>query len=112
MGRRSGCAGLCPAALRKWWFGDARYGKAIKDVTLAAGTGLRVDRIYVRKGIADFDSLTFVVTDSPQKVLKGKRFWAKLADVNKIEFDAKAYAEMDALLQTRKALKTFNALEA
>lgn len=61
--------------------------------TLPAGTVLRVDRIYIRQGAADFSSLSFYVEKSPLAALtpakkgggfkKGRRrFWAKLADVN------------------------------
>lgn len=61
-------------------------------VTLPAGTVLVLDRIYVRKGAGDFDSLTFSVAacPDPRLVPKSKkgflsgqaRFWAKLADIN------------------------------
>jgi hypothetical protein len=62
----------------------ARY-----ECTLPRGTRLRVDRIYIRKGAPDFDSLTFWALDlgssgsrtafAPKNAV---RFWAKLADVN------------------------------
>lgn len=60
---------------------------------LHAGTLLEVDRVYIRsnsKGATnkdeDYDSLTFRIIDP--KTLKGKvRFWAKLADVNNIEYE-------------------------
>lgn len=66
-------------------------------VTLPAGTVLRVDRIYIRKGMQDFSSLSFFIDSCPDGRLspakskrsgfKGgrKRFWAKLADVNAME---------------------------
>ena len=53
---------------------------------LPAGAILTVDRIYVRKGMAAFDSITFNV---PKKQNPGDlygRFWMKLADANRIEF--------------------------
>jgi len=64
-------------------------------VTFPKGTQLKVDRIYIRKGASDFSSLSFYVIASsiaaimPVENQKGfkkgkKRFWAKLADVNKI----------------------------
>lgn len=82
-------------------------------VTIPAGEKLKVDRIYIRKGAADFDSVTFLWTgrstepkiinrtmrrvngpndyqDIPyesKKPRKPVRFWAKLDDVNKIEFE-------------------------
>lgn len=61
--------------------------------TLPAGTELTVDRIYIRKGASDYSSLSFWIVSSPHPLLKTKskgvrkRFWAKLADCNTIEFD-------------------------
>lgn len=60
---------------------------------LEARTVLRIDRIYIRKGKDDFDSISFIVTDSPDKIMGTKqnkcstmiRFWAKLDDVNNID---------------------------
>ena len=82
--------------------------------TIPAGSILKVDRIYIRKGKGDYSSLTFLWKDmrvKPKivdrkithhyglgippdtKIIQEKiparpvRFWAKLDDVNKIEFD-------------------------
>lgn len=70
---------------RRW---DDPITKA--PVSLPAGTVLEVDRVYVRnvnktkEDGDDFDSVTFkVVSDAGKKV----RFWAKLADVNNIEYE-------------------------
>lgn len=49
-------------------------------VTLPSGTELVVDRIYIRAGVEDFNSLTFRTKMGKKSI----RFWAKLADVNKI----------------------------
>ncbi len=62
------------------------------DVTLPVGTILRVDRMYIRKGAAEYDSVTFYLNNyqilNAPGVKKGAlRFWAKLDDVNKIVFD-------------------------
>jgi hypothetical protein len=68
------------------------------DVTLPKDTELTVDRVYIRKGASEFSSLTFFIGHSPMKELlpvkKGgrwpsgpRRFFARLSDVNKIEFD-------------------------
>ena len=58
-------------------------------VTFPKGTVLSIDRIYVRRGKTDYDSLTFnLISTSHEKLQKKKgriRFWAKLADVNAIE---------------------------
>jgi hypothetical protein len=60
-------------------------------ITLPVGTILRVDRIYIRKGKGEWDSITFVVAKHPTLPSTGfsgaGRFWAKLIDVNEIEFE-------------------------
>jgi hypothetical protein len=55
-------------------------------VTIPAGSILTIDRIYLRKGAAEFDSVTFILNGAK---LAGKvgaqsrvRFWVKLDDVN------------------------------
>lgn len=57
--------------------------KKVYSVTFGAGTELRVDRIYIRKGNKDYSSISFWIKNGPYK---GARFWAKLSDVNQIEF--------------------------
>jgi hypothetical protein len=61
-------------------------------VTLPAGTELGIDRIYIRRGNKDFDSITFNLLGVPTQKLYGPRvrvrFWAKLAAVNTIEFES------------------------
>jgi len=55
-------------------------------IILPIQTILKVDRIYIRKGLPDFNSITFWLEESPLlKIKKKKRFWTKLADANKIE---------------------------
>lgn len=65
------------------------YRIADKDipfrVTLPKNSKLTIDRIYVRKGAADFDSVTFRVFGLGKKSI---RFWAKLKDVNEMEFES------------------------
>lgn len=59
------------------------------DVTLPAGTTLTLDRIYVRKGVSDYSSLSFNLNATPHPALNvrgRKRFWAKLEDANRIVF--------------------------
>lgn len=66
------------------------------ETILPAGTRLKLDRIYIRKGKEDFSSLSFYIEDSPDaRIAKGKakgfkkgrmRFWARLDDCNRIEF--------------------------
>lgn len=82
--------------------------------TIPAGEILKVDRIYIRKGLDEYSSLTFfwkgkrtnpsVVTRTAtaypafglpsysstyqqKKPRRPVRFWAKLSDVNNIEFE-------------------------
>ncbi len=66
---------------------------ATLNVTLPAGTILRMDRIYIRKNIGDFDSVTFVIENASilgdQKIAKAyarkkPRFWVRLNDANNI----------------------------
>lgn len=68
-----------------WWQTDE-----FTAFTLPEGTMLKVDRIYIRKGVGDYSSVTFYAF-SPEEMAKGKsrpksmgRFWAKLAEVNTI----------------------------
>lgn len=73
-------------------------------ITIPEHTELKVDRIYIRKGNKDFSSVTFISQNSLNVLFKPKkkltkqekqrypnfgslRFFAKLSDVNKIEFD-------------------------
>ena len=62
-------------------------------VTLPEGTRLSVDRIYIRKGQREYNSITFnanieLYTVSSNKPIKIKgRFWVKLADANKIQMN-------------------------
>lgn len=65
-------------------------------VTIRAGAILTVDRIYIRKGVSGYSSLTFNLKKGSKVFYlntdydcKGVRFWAKLSDVNKLvgEFD-------------------------
>lgn len=55
--------------------------------TVPRGTRLRVDRIYIRQGAPDFDSLTFWALDLAKKRV---RFFAKLADVNTMVITGRA----------------------
>lgn len=66
-----------------------RYGeKAISPVILSINSILKVDRIYIRKGNSAYDSLSFTLWDTSGKKPKTvARFWAKLDDVNNIEFE-------------------------
>lgn len=57
-------------------------------IMISAGAVLSVDRIFIRKGMDDWSSLTFFLKELPGVTFKKKpRFWAKLHDCNNIEFD-------------------------
>lgn len=75
-----------------------------EPVTIPAGAVLKIDRIYIRKGNEDYSSVSFFWEGMkvPPGMYPGRysrqgdlekypgrpvRFWAKLDDVNKIEFD-------------------------
>lgn len=63
------------------------------QVSLPAGAVLIVDRIYIRNGKSDFSSVTFRASIPGKKTVKGAfgktgvRFWARLSDVNNIEYE-------------------------
>ena len=69
-------------------------------VTLKKGTILKIDRLYIRKGVGDYSSITFYAKNvgevqvtprwgdkTKKKKAKALRFWAKLDECNKIIFD-------------------------
>lgn len=58
-------------------------------VRIKEGSELTVDRIYIRKGVSDYSSVTFYLKkgatlyyNSGLYLSRGARFWAKLHDVN------------------------------
>ena len=76
---------------RSWLSDYTEFRKTGKEitpmkVTLPKGTVLNVDRIYIRKGASNFDSITFKIEDSENKDLIKCRFWVKLKDAN-FEFE-------------------------
>lgn len=76
---------------RRYYYGAS--GEMAGEATIPEGTQLTVDRIYIRKGMPQFDSITFILdrkTCSDERISKTKgrpmRFWVKLADVNGVFF--------------------------
>lgn len=62
-----------------------RYGQhaiAGMNITLPAGTLLKLDRIYIRKGMSEYDSLTFWCNTKDKKPQFKGRFCARLSDCN------------------------------
>ncbi len=75
-----------------------RWGNAqpkFFDMMLPAGTVLKIDRVYIRKGLQDYSSITFLVVSSPFRAAatkknggtsnKSARFWVKLAETRNIQ---------------------------
>lgn len=58
-----------------------------QKITFPKNIVLTIDRIYIRKGNSDYNSVSFNLNRHPQKQKGRVRFWAKLNDVNGIEFD-------------------------
>lgn len=62
-------------------------------VTLPKDAQLIVDRIYIRKGLNDFDSVSFRVNTHLTAIevrrlnMPKGRFWAKLEDVNNLDVE-------------------------
>lgn len=56
------------------------------DVVIPAGTELIIDRLYIRKGCTDFDSVTFRIKKAKGVRLHG-RFWVQLANANEIVYE-------------------------
>jgi hypothetical protein len=90
-----------------YWERDGKKAPGPWQVTICKGALLTVDRLYVRKGDDDFSSLTFVLRADGKPtvscdgtcrdcssgfkqfgVSRMIRFWAKLADVNKMVVSA------------------------
>ncbi|MFP3609249.1 hypothetical protein SB778_03930 [Paraburkholderia sp. SIMBA_050] len=83
----------------KWRLADGtlpdqshEYSHMCHPLTIPAGALLTIDRIFIRKGAPDFDSVTFwlkakqtPVTINGRALKRSVRFWAKLDDVNRIE---------------------------
>lgn len=83
---------------RQWTKKANILWKPIVVVTLPAGTELKIDRIYIKKGQSDYNSITFYMKNtkaikvksywwSKERAKKSLRFWAKLDDYKNIKFE-------------------------
>lgn len=67
------------------------YGTKLQNITLPEGIILKIVRIYIKQGNQEYNSISFSIATKKTPLLfktKGAvRFWAKLDDVNKIEFE-------------------------
>jgi hypothetical protein len=80
-----GCGVNIPQEKRSdtWWYGSG--ATLLCDVSLPTGTTLTVNRIYIRQGNKEFDSVSFMVKTIVNGIKIKGRFWVKLSDVNTIE---------------------------
>jgi len=71
---------------------DVYYGNnnPVAKVVLPPGAVLSVNRIFIRQGSAEYNSVTFNLLSTPRHTWKRARFWAKLHDVNTIQIDEHA----------------------
>lgn len=88
-----------PVALQELRELQAKLNSWPLQASLPAGTELQVDRIYIRKGLKDFSSITFYVVSSPKPELNAskkskRRFWAKLSDCNRMEIERSVEPEL------------------
>lgn len=89
------------AAEAGWLISDEenKYDRLFyKKIILPASTVLKIDRIYIRKGLSGFSSISFFIerksvypdfSEDCMRIHTGKgkcRFWAKLNDVNTITY--------------------------
>jgi len=59
------------------WDYDATEAKTV-SCTLPKGSILTVDRIYIRKGLDGFDSLSFLLNGAKTKAREKKRTWKRI----------------------------------
>lgn len=85
----------------KWTKEAKKLAKDSLEVVVPKGTVLAVDRIYIRKGSSDYSSITFFAKGLGETIVKSAypyssrkstkkkalRFWAKLDDCNRIQFE-------------------------
>ncbi len=88
-----------------WWtaYGKDRpmaLGEKSFLVTIPKGRILTVDRIYIRRGVSDYDSISFRVRNPAVKKSKSQRFWAKLKDVNGIDVEIVEEPAIDKSLKS------------
>jgi hypothetical protein len=73
-----------PPNLKYWEYSGKIGGK----VCVKQDSILSINRIYIRLGQRDFDSITFYLSGIANgKAIKRARFWVKLEDANKIEYE-------------------------
>lgn len=93
---------LSPKVLENAYRGQNYQVEATLSVTFPAGTILKMDRLYIRKGAREFDSVTFVAEKT--SLFKGRkpRFWAKLEDANRMVLEDNNVAPPDPKVKETK----------
>jgi hypothetical protein len=102
-------------AYKEWMSRAEKLAVKTIDIVLPKGTVLAVDRIYIRKGVSDYSSISFWTKGlgeceiknrwSSKTKWKSQRFWAKLSDCNKIEFDLMDENEVLSTFKQTKSIK-------
>lgn len=82
--------------------GEKKFDNVNNEVIIPAGSILKIDRIYIRKGMDEYSSITFYLTDVPGEKIKKQRFWAKLKDVNNIDFEKHIEQDLSRMLNFEK----------
>jgi len=62
----------------------------LRSITLPPNSTLTVDRIFIRKGASNFNSVTFVLKSTPARTWKQARFWVKLHEANQLQIQPHA----------------------
>lgn len=120
-------AALWLPAKGDWLKSDWKQPRASVKFTLPKGAVIKVDRIFIRKGSSDFDSISFYLDRSTllkydtkysnliakiAKVTGVCRFWVKLADANKIKYECdsetKEIIQDEAGIPLKEHLKVFD----
>lgn len=65
---------------------DYGYQKKAQMVTLPEGAKLKIERYYIKKNAPEYDSITFYWLKESIPAKTNIRFWAKLRDVNTIQY--------------------------
>ena len=70
-----------------WGVPFNQYFKPTTLVTLPKGTVLIFDRVYIRKGAEEHDSITFKGKVLHLGIVRSVRFWVLIHDANKINYE-------------------------
>jgi hypothetical protein len=71
----------------RWGMPLANQFRPTTAVVLLPGTELKFDRIFIRQGHENYNSVTFRGEVHHNGVIRKVRFWATLDDANKIDYE-------------------------